>query len=98
MGWLFLFALGGALMLIAGCSAISESIQCHSWAFPISYILINIIGGIILIGIGGIGIVKISKEASAAPRDFPASEYHLDYKITTIGEQADTTYVLTKIK
>lgn len=30
--------------------------------------------------------------------DYPASEYVLEYKITTIGEKSDTTYVLTKIK
>lgn len=30
--------------------------------------------------------------------DYPASEYVLEYKITTIGEKCDTTYVLTKIK
>ena len=30
--------------------------------------------------------------------DYPAGEYILEYKVTTIGEESDTTYVLTKIK
>ena len=30
--------------------------------------------------------------------DFPANEYILEYKVVTIGEKCDTTYVLTKIK
>lgn len=28
--------------------------------------------------------------------EYPASEYKLEYKITTIGEKSDTTYVLTR--
>lgn len=31
-------------------------------------------------------------------KEFPVSEYTLEYKIITIGEKSDTTYVLTKIK
>lgn len=30
--------------------------------------------------------------------EYPADEYVLEYKVTTIGEKSDTTYVLTKIK
>ena len=30
--------------------------------------------------------------------EYPDSEYVLEYKVTTIGEKCDTTYVLTKIK
>lgn len=30
--------------------------------------------------------------------EYPTNEYVLEYKITTIGEKSDTTYVLTKIK
>ena len=30
--------------------------------------------------------------------EYPNSEYVLEYKVTTIGEKCDTTYVLTKIK
>ena len=30
--------------------------------------------------------------------DFPANEYILEYKVVTIGEKCDTTYMLTKIK
>lgn len=29
---------------------------------------------------------------------YHADEYTLEYKVTTIGEKSDTTYVLTKIK
>lgn len=31
-------------------------------------------------------------------KEYPASEYTIQYKVTTIGEKSDTTYVLTKIK
>lgn len=30
--------------------------------------------------------------------EYPDSEYVIEYKVTTIGEKCDTTYVLTKIK
>ena len=30
--------------------------------------------------------------------EYPSSEYRLNYKITTVNGQVDTTYVLTKIK
>lgn len=30
--------------------------------------------------------------------EYPTDEYTLEYKITTVGEKSDTTYVLTKIK
>lgn len=30
--------------------------------------------------------------------EYPTDEYTLEYKVTTIGEKFDTTYVLTKIK
>ena len=32
------------------------------------------------------------------PKEYSSSEYTLEYKVTTIGEQSDTTYVLTKIE
>lgn len=30
--------------------------------------------------------------------EYPTDEYVLEYKVTTVGEKSDTTYVLTKIK
>lgn len=30
--------------------------------------------------------------------EYSTDEYTLEYKVTTIGEKSDTTYVLTKIK
>ena len=42
------------------------------------------------------GIIDIT--APEESEEYPASEYTLEYKVTTIGEQSDTTYVLTKIK
>lgn len=30
--------------------------------------------------------------------EYPNSEYVLEYKVTTVGEKCDTTYVVTKIK
>ena len=47
---------------------------------------------ILTISIIGIICIVIPEE----PKEYPASEYTLEYKITTIGEQSDTTYVLTK--
>lgn len=45
-------------------------------------------------------IIEIYNEFYPEPiiYDYPAGEYVLEYKITTIGEKSDTTYVLTKIK
>lgn len=39
-----------------------------------------------------------SKENSIEQIEYPKSEYCLDYKVTTLGNQSDTTYVLTRIK
>ena len=44
-----------------------------------------------------VGILDLSSEKNKS-YEYPATEYNLEYKITTIGEQSDTTYVLTKIK
>lgn len=41
----------------------------------------------------GIAFVRFNK-----PKQYPASEYHLSIKTTTIDNQTDTTYVITKIK
>lgn len=43
------------------------------------------------------GIIDILDD-SPEIYEYKASEYTLEYKITTVGEQSDTTYVLTKIK
>lgn len=47
-----------------------------------------------------ISAVGIYRDLSTEPitYDYPASEYVIEYKVTTIGEESDTTYVLTKIK
>ena len=37
-------------------------------------------------------------EASDKPKQYPASEYRLSIKTTTIDNHTDTTYVITKIK
>ena len=49
----------------------------------------------ILLSLAGLSKVFNTKTASY---DFPANEYILEYKVVTIGEKCDTTYVLTKIK
>ena len=49
----------------------------------------------ILFSLVGLSEVFNTKTASY---DFPANEYTLEYKVVTIGEKCDTTYVLTKIK
>ena len=38
----------------------------------------------------------VSKEGG--PQEFPQPAYRLDYKVITSGSQADTTYIITKIK
>lgn len=35
---------------------------------------------------------------SPVTHEFPCTNYSLEYKVTTVGEKSDTTYVLTKIK
>ena len=49
----------------------------------------------ILLSLGGLAKVFNTKTVAY---DFPANEYILEYKVVTIGEKCDTTYVLTKIK
>ena len=48
----------------------------------------------------GFSIMGIHQELCPEPitYEYPDSEYVLEYKVTTIGEKCDTTYVLTKIK
>ena len=41
----------------------------------------------------GIAFVRFNR-----PKQYPASEYRLSIKTTTIDNQTDTTYVITKIK
>lgn len=45
-------------------------------------------------------LLMIYDAFSTAPvsHEYPSDEYVLEYKVTTIGEKCDTTYVLTKIK
>ena len=57
-------------------------------------VLAVISSSIFTISIIGIICIGIPEE----PKEYPATEYTLEYKITAIGEQSDTTYVLTKIK
>ncbi len=47
-----------------------------------------------------ISVVGIYRDLSLEPitYDYPANEYILEYKVVTVGEKCDTTYVLTKIK
>lgn len=40
--------------------------------------------------------IAIYSNALTEKQEFPASEYTLEYKITTIGEKSDTVYVLIK--
>lgn len=44
--------------------------------------------------------ILICQKPSTAPvsHEYPSDEYILEYKVTTIEEKCDTTYVLTKIK
>lgn len=42
------------------------------------------------------GFVNLINEAEQY--SYPASEYHLSIKTTTMDNQTDTTYVITKIK
>lgn len=37
-------------------------------------------------------------ETDNRPKQYPVLEYHLSIKTTTIDNQTDTTYVITKIK
>lgn len=37
-------------------------------------------------------------DGAPVTHEFPCADYSLEYKVTTIGEKSDTTYVLTKIK
>lgn len=62
---------------------------------PISgFLAIVFIGSLIIIHI------LICQKLSTAPvsHEYPSDEYVLEYKVTTVGEKSDTTYVLTKIK
>lgn len=47
-----------------------------------------------------LSIIGIFSGLSTEPvsHEYLGDEYVLEYKITTIGEKSDTTYVLTKIK
>ena len=53
----------------------------------------------ILLSLAGLceGLNKVFNTETVS-YDFPANEYILEYKVVTIGEKCDTTYVLTKIK
>lgn len=44
--------------------------------------------------------IVVFQELYTAPvsHEYPSDEYVLEYKVTTVGEKSDTTYVLTKIK
>ena len=51
----------------------------------------------IAVSIGfGLGLIQFIK-ALNKPKQYSASEYHLSIKTTTIDNQTDTTYVITKI-
>lgn len=41
-------------------------------------------------------LLMIMEKAPKPVIEYPASEYKLEYKITTIGEKSDTTYVLIR--
>lgn len=45
-----------------------------------------------------VGVILTLTTTIDKSKEYPKSEYTLEYKVTTIGEQSDTTYVLTKIK
>ena len=86
----------GIINLVAGSC-------CLSCVFSIRYdksLKNNIIiwTMVILAGLNfGLAFVQFIK-ASNRPKQYPASEYHLSIKTTTIDNQTDTTYVITKIK
>lgn len=56
----------------------------------IFYALIALVGCALII----LFIVSLIEEPKSL--EYSTSEYKLEYKITTIGEKSDTTYVLTR--
>ena len=47
----------------------------------------------------GIVLWECSKESKKPKvKEYPLTEWRMDYKITTMNEKSDTTLVLTKIK
>lgn len=44
-----------------------------------------------------VGLIDLLDD-SPVTHEFPCADYSLEYKVTTVGEKSDTTYVLTKIK
>lgn len=97
MGWLILFAAGALCLCVAG-QEIWGYISMHYWGVSFTYTLTHLCLGIIFTTIGLFGIIRLCKNASLKPLEFPQSEYRFDYKVTTINNRVDTTYVLTKIK
>lgn len=91
------------MCVILGIINLVAGFCCLSCAFSIRYdksLKNNIIIWfmVILAGLNfGLAFVQFIK-ASNRPKQYPASEYHLSIKTTTIDNQTDTTYVITKIK
>lgn len=86
----------GIINLVAGFC-------CLSCAFSIRYgkSLKNniIIWSMVILGSLNFGLAFVQFiRHSNKPKQYPASEYHLSIKTTTINNQTDTTYVITKIK
>lgn len=46
----------------------------------------------------GVGLLACYSGNRSQQVEYPASEWGLDYKVTTVNDQSDTTYILTKIR
>ena len=45
----------------------------------------------------GVGLLACYSGNRSQHVEYPANEWKLDYKVTTVNDQSDTTYILTKL-
>lgn len=89
--------------VILGIINLVAAFCCLSCAFSIRYdkSLKNniIIWSMVILGSLNFGLAFVQFIGhSNKPKQYPASEYRLSIKTTTINNQTDTIYVITKIK
>jgi hypothetical protein len=91
------------MRMILGIINLVAGFCCLNCAFSIRYgkslknniiIWTMVILGSLNFGLAFVQFIRHSNK----PKQYPASEYHLSIKTTTIDNQTDTTYVITKIK
>lgn len=93
--------LGIVFMLFGICNWIMVYIECGSYEDNLknkiktwSY---TICAGICF-GVALNYFMSHNTKKEYQPKEYPASEYRLSIKTTTIDDKTDTTYVITKIK